>query len=57
MNTEPVPGPAPIAPVAPVAPAAPVAGPQAVRPAWSAPVVECHRTGAEVTAYAARTTR
>ncbi|MFE2725980.1 pyrroloquinoline quinone precursor peptide PqqA [Kitasatospora sp. NPDC059327] len=24
------------------------------RPAWSAPAVECHRTGAEVTAYAGR---
>ncbi|GAA1402568.1 hypothetical protein GCM10009639_46140 [Kitasatospora putterlickiae] len=35
----------------PAAPAAPA------KPAWSAPAVECHRTGAEVTAYAARTTR
>ncbi|MEV0536975.1 pyrroloquinoline quinone precursor peptide PqqA [Kitasatospora sp. NPDC050463] len=26
----------------------------AARPAWSAPAVECHRTGAEVTAYAGR---
>ncbi|MFD9594478.1 pyrroloquinoline quinone precursor peptide PqqA [Kitasatospora sp. NPDC059973] len=24
------------------------------KPAWSAPAVECHRTGAEVTAYAGR---
>ncbi|MFJ9950985.1 hypothetical protein [Kitasatospora sp. NPDC091207] len=24
------------------------------RPAWSPPAVECHRTGAEVTAYAGR---
>ncbi|GAA4832047.1 hypothetical protein [Kitasatospora terrestris] len=51
MNTEPVPGPSP------TAPAVSVASAPAVRPAWSAPVVECHRTGAEVTAYAARTTR
>ncbi|MFC5665129.1 pyrroloquinoline quinone precursor peptide PqqA [Kitasatospora misakiensis] len=29
----------------------------AAKPAWSAPAVECHRTSAEVTAYAARTTR
>ncbi|MFE6865808.1 pyrroloquinoline quinone precursor peptide PqqA [Kitasatospora sp. NPDC057692] len=36
---------------APTAPAAPA------KPVWSAPAVECHRTGAEVTAYAARTTR
>ncbi|MFJ4093801.1 pyrroloquinoline quinone precursor peptide PqqA [Kitasatospora sp. NPDC089913] len=36
-----------------VAPAAPAAA----KPTWSAPSVECHRTGAEVTAYAARTTR
>ncbi|MFE2105017.1 pyrroloquinoline quinone precursor peptide PqqA [Kitasatospora sp. NPDC059463] len=36
---------------APSAPAAPA------KPVWSAPAVECHRTGAEVTAYAARTTR
>ncbi|MFE6751581.1 pyrroloquinoline quinone precursor peptide PqqA [Kitasatospora purpeofusca] len=37
-----------------VAPAAPAS---AAKPAWSAPSVQCHRTGAEVTAYAARTTR
>ncbi|MER5356038.1 pyrroloquinoline quinone precursor peptide PqqA [Kitasatospora sp. NPDC002551] len=43
--------PATTAGAAPAAPAAPA------KPAWSAPAVECHRTGAEVTAYAARTTR
>ncbi|MFI9331399.1 hypothetical protein ACIGZJ_28170 [Kitasatospora sp. NPDC052868] len=47
-------------------PADPAAVPEAVpagpesgtaarpRPAWSAPAVECHQTGAEVTAYAGR---
>ncbi|WP_380281843.1 pyrroloquinoline quinone precursor peptide PqqA [Kitasatospora purpeofusca] len=43
--------PATTAGAAPTAPAAPA------KPVWSAPAVECHRTGAEVTAYAARTTR
>ncbi|MEU6238630.1 pyrroloquinoline quinone precursor peptide PqqA [Kitasatospora sp. NPDC047058] len=33
------------------------AGAATGKPAWTAPAVECHRTGAEVTAYAARTTR
>ncbi|MED7953896.1 MULTISPECIES: pyrroloquinoline quinone precursor peptide PqqA [unclassified Streptomyces] len=41
----------------PVTTAAVPAPPAAAKPAWSAPAVECHRTGAEVTAYAARTTR
>ncbi|WP_395292788.1 pyrroloquinoline quinone precursor peptide PqqA [Kitasatospora hibisci] len=37
------------------APAAPPARPaDTARPRWSAPAVECHRTGAEVTAYAGR---
>ncbi|GAA2798049.1 pyrroloquinoline quinone precursor peptide PqqA [Kitasatospora sp. CM 4170] len=36
-------------------PAAPPARPAgAAKPSWSAPAVECHRTGAEVTAYAGR---
>ncbi|WP_159033147.1 hypothetical protein [Streptomyces fodineus] len=34
---------------------APPLRPAAAKPAWSAPVVECHRTGAEVTAYAGQT--
>ncbi|WP_063736456.1 pyrroloquinoline quinone precursor peptide PqqA [Kitasatospora aureofaciens] len=34
--------------------AAPTPRPKGARPAWSAPAVECHRTGAEVTAYAGR---
>ncbi|MER5635503.1 pyrroloquinoline quinone precursor peptide PqqA [Kitasatospora sp. NPDC002227] len=42
---------------APATPPAPAPAPPPARPAWSAPVVECHRTGAEVTAYASRTTR
>ncbi|MGW6917030.1 pyrroloquinoline quinone precursor peptide PqqA [Kitasatospora sp. NPDC054939] len=37
--------------VRPDAPARPAA---AAKPAWTAPAVECHRTGAEVTAYAGR---
>ncbi|MFJ8430882.1 pyrroloquinoline quinone precursor peptide PqqA [Kitasatospora sp. NPDC094019] len=37
--------------------AAPTAPAAAAKPTWSAPSVVCHRTGAEVTAYAARTTR
>ncbi|MFF7454314.1 pyrroloquinoline quinone precursor peptide PqqA [Kitasatospora sp. NPDC008115] len=37
--------------------AAPTAAAAPAKPVWSAPAVECHRTGAEVTAYAARTTR
>ncbi|MFI6154543.1 pyrroloquinoline quinone precursor peptide PqqA [Kitasatospora sp. NPDC051170] len=32
----------------------PVAAAAGARPVWSAPAVECHRTGAEVTAYAGR---
>jgi coenzyme PQQ precursor peptide PqqA len=32
----------------------PPARPAAAKPAWSAPAVECHRTGAEVTAYAGK---
>jgi coenzyme PQQ precursor peptide PqqA len=40
----------------PQAPAAPPAPPATAKPAWSAPAVECHRTGAEVTAYAGRVT-
>ncbi|MFE7190124.1 pyrroloquinoline quinone precursor peptide PqqA [Kitasatospora sp. NPDC057541] len=35
----------------------PAAAAAPAKPVWSAPAVECHRTGAEVTAYAARTTR
>ncbi|KJS52775.1 pyrroloquinoline quinone precursor peptide PqqA [Streptomyces rubellomurinus] len=38
----------------PGAGAAPAARPAGARPVWSAPAVECHRTGAEVTAYAGR---
>ncbi|MDH6142825.1 MULTISPECIES: pyrroloquinoline quinone precursor peptide PqqA [Kitasatospora] len=38
------------------APAAPPAQPAGAKPSWSAPAVECHRTGAEVTAYAGRVT-
>ncbi|MFB6894020.1 pyrroloquinoline quinone precursor peptide PqqA [Kitasatospora sp. NPDC056327] len=51
MKSTPVPPSATTAGPAPAAPATPA------RPAWSAPAVECHRTGAEVTAYAARTAR
>ncbi|MFB8177816.1 hypothetical protein ACFC8N_17520 [Streptomyces sp. NPDC055966] len=36
-------------------PTAPPVRRAAAKPAWSAPVVECHRTGAEVTAYAGQT--
>ncbi|MFJ9610079.1 hypothetical protein ACIRS1_27430 [Kitasatospora sp. NPDC101176] len=36
---------------------APTAPTPAAKPLWSPPAVQCHRTGAEVTAYAARTTR
>ncbi|MFF2041380.1 hypothetical protein ACFVVX_13190 [Kitasatospora sp. NPDC058170] len=37
------------------APARPESGgPARPKPAWSAPAVECHQTGAEVTAYAGR---
>ncbi|WP_406194247.1 pyrroloquinoline quinone precursor peptide PqqA [Kitasatospora sp. NBC_01560] len=41
------------------APAAPAGQPAATaaKPVWTAPAVESHRTGAEVTAYAARTAR
>ncbi|GAB7180572.1 hypothetical protein ATKI12_0403 [Kitasatospora sp. Ki12] len=38
----------------PRATASPPPHPAGARPAWSAPAVECHRTGAEVTAYAGR---
>ncbi|MCC9311499.1 pyrroloquinoline quinone precursor peptide PqqA [Kitasatospora sp. RB6PN24] len=38
------------------APTAPPARPTGAKPSWSAPAVECHRTGAEVTAYAGRVT-
>ncbi|MFF7991544.1 pyrroloquinoline quinone precursor peptide PqqA [Kitasatospora xanthocidica] len=38
----------------PRATASPPPPPAGARPAWSAPSVECHRTGAEVTAYAGR---
>ncbi|MEV6978900.1 pyrroloquinoline quinone precursor peptide PqqA [Kitasatospora sp. NPDC093806] len=50
------PTPLPAVPATGPAPAGP-ATPAAAKPVWSAPAVECHRTGAEVTAYAARTTR
>ncbi|WP_406086740.1 pyrroloquinoline quinone precursor peptide PqqA [Kitasatospora purpeofusca] len=46
-----------LTPQLPVTTAAPTAPAAAAKPAWSAPSVVCHRTGAEVTAYAARTTR
>ncbi|MBP0449413.1 pyrroloquinoline quinone precursor peptide PqqA [Kitasatospora sp. RG8] len=43
---------------APAVPAErPAGAATAAKPAWTTPAVECHRTGAEVTAYAARTTR
>ncbi|MFE9428717.1 pyrroloquinoline quinone precursor peptide PqqA [Kitasatospora sp. NPDC006697] len=41
----------------PGAAAAPTIPPAAAKPSWSAPAVECHRTGAEVTAYAGRTSQ
>lgn len=41
-------------PPPPGATAAPAAAPAGGKPLWSAPAVECHRTGAEVTAYAGR---
>lgn len=50
MSSTPAPGPAPQA-----VPATAPAAPAAARPRWSTPRVECHRTGAEVTAYAGRT--